>query len=122
MVAHGLDPIFPGQGQELNDNYIIFRAPEEEDVLPSEGADDTSVEQPPTVLMESDPSGSENGAHGPQTRSSGRNQQRPAWWNNYYVANESVVTIDSGDLLQDALNHGTIDPITFTVSNDPDVM
>jgi hypothetical protein len=38
------------------------------------------------------------------------------------VANEALLTLDYWDSLQLAIDHGTIDPLAFVASNDPDVM
>ena len=56
--------------------------------------------------------------HVPRPRHSGQAHRRPVW----YVANEALLTLDSWDSKQAAIDHGTIDPIAFLASNDPDVM
>jgi hypothetical protein len=71
MLAQVLDPIFPGQGRELNGNDADMEGSEDTDVLPPEGADDGSIEQLPTPAIDPEPPDAER-VPGPQTRSSGR--------------------------------------------------
>lgn len=46
----------------------------------------------------------------------------PLWWQSYYVANETLLTADSWDDIQESIDYGNIDPIAFAASNDPDIM
>jgi hypothetical protein len=115
MIVQMLDPVLPGERRQPMETE---ESSEGEDVLPPEGADEDSVEQHDTSPIEPEPPDQAQ----PSVSRAGRVRTRPAWWENYYVANETLLTADTWDDLQEAIDHGTIDPITFVASNDPDVM
>jgi hypothetical protein len=130
MVTQLLHPTFPGRGQVMTSPDDDMQASDgEEDVLPPEGGEED--EPPPGAPIEPDPDpegrdvldeGRQGQAHGPRARQSGRTRSRPAWWEPYYVANEALLSSEYWDPEQYAIDHGTIYPIFFAASNDPDVM
>jgi hypothetical protein len=122
MIEQLLHPAFPAPGQHAVPS-------EGEELLPSEG-DEEGEPPPPPIEPDPDPEASEETDNeqqqgpiqGPHPRRSGRVRTRPAWWEPYYVANEALLSADHWDTVQESIDHGTLDPIAFVASNDPDVM
>jgi hypothetical protein len=130
VVAQLIDPILPGQERE--EAHQDMQTSEGAEVHPSEGVDEVPVSQPPSDPVDPDPGEDDNDEvmadprqgqeHGPRPRHSGRQRRPPTWWEPYFVANETLLTDDTWDAQQVSIDKGTIDPIAFVASNDPDVM
>jgi hypothetical protein len=120
MVKQLLHPVYPGQGHAASQDED--EASEGEDVLPSVGAEEDDP-SPAAIDPDPDPKGPDllsnerqGQAHDPPAKRLGRLRSRPLWWEPCYVANKALSSADSWDSVQEAMDHGTLDPIAFVAS------